>query len=520
VSNEPFTDEDLAQLEARGVPVAEARAQLARLAAPPPAARLDRPCTVGDGIEQLPEERRAALEARAAAAAGAGRVTAFVPASGAATRMFQDLLACRAAGGRLERAEVEALAAAGHAGARGVLAFMDGLPRFAFHAALARELAARNASLEALRPAGPWRPVLDALLDDEGLGYARLPKALVEFHAGPGGPRTAFEEHLIAGARTLRAADGTVRLHVTASPEHLERFREARARAQVHWGPALGARWQVAFSVQSPATDTLAAEPGGAPFRDAHGALLFRPAGHGALLGNLAAAGADLAFVRNVDNVPAEEWAEPARRWTLALLGLLDETRAAADAALARLEAGPAPQAARDAAALARDALGERPPATDDPAALGAWAAAVLDRPMRVCGMVPNTGEPGGGPFWVRGADGAVTRQIVESAQVDVANEGQRATFARGTHFNPVFMALALRDRRGRAYDLARYVDEDAAIVTRKTADGRALLALERPGLWNGGMARWATRFVEVPLEVFTPVKTVLDLLRAEHQPR
>jgi hypothetical protein len=515
----PFSDEDRAQLEARGVSLAEAERQLAILSSPPPAVRLDRPCTPGDGIERLDAARAEALGARADAAAAAGRVLAFVPASGAATRMFQDLLACRAAGDPLDRAGVEARAAGGSAEARGLLGFVEGLDRFAFTPALARALAVRGADLAALAPAGPWRPVLDALLDDEGLGYARLPKGLVEFHADDAGPRSAFDEHLIDGARAFRAAGGTVRLHVTVPGEHLERFRESLARAEAHWGPRLDARFAVAFSEQSPATDTLAAGPDGAPFRDAHGGLLFRPAGHGALLGNLAGCGADLVFLRNVDNVAAEPWKRPAHDGARALVGLLDELCAAAAAALDGIERDPGPAAVEAAVAFLASAFREHPPRDADAPARRAWAAATLDRPTRVCGMVANTGEPGGGPFWVREPGGAVTRQIVESAQVDPDDPDQREVFRRGTHFNPVFMAVALRDRRGRPYDLARFVDPDAVIVTRKSSGGRALLALERPGLWNGAMARWNTRFVEVPIGVFNPVKTVLDLLRREHQP-
>lgn len=520
MTHDPFTDEDRAQLEARGVSLDEARRQLALLASPPPALRIDRPCTTGDGIERLDPARFAELGAGADAAAAAGRALAFVPASGAASRMFQDLLACRSAGGRLERAEVEAMAAGGDAAAaaRGLLAFVDGVPRFAFRGALAHELAVRGRRLEDLLAAGPWRPLLDALLDDEGLGYARLPKALIEFHDDDDGSRSAFDEHLVDAARALRDAHGTARLHVTVAPEHLERFRESLARARVHWGPRLGARWDVTFSVQDPATDTLAAEADGRPFRDAHGGLLFRPAGHGALLRNLAACGADLAFVRNVDNVAAAPHKAPQLAWARALLGLAEETRALAHAALARIEAD-GDAAVDEAAGLLERLFHEPPPAAADAAARRAWAVAALDRPVRVCGMVPNTGEPGGGPYWVRGTDGAVTRQIVESVQVDHADPAQHAAFRAGTHFNPVFMALALRDRLGRPHDLARFVDELAAIVTRKSADGRALLALERPGLWNGAMARWSTRFVEVPLATFVPAKTVLDLLRREHRP-
>jgi hypothetical protein len=271
----------------------------------------------------------------------------------------------------------------------------------------------------------------------------------------------------------------------------------------------------VSFSTQHPSSDTLAARPEGGPFRDADSRLVFRPSGHGALLRNLAESGADVAFLKNIDNVCVERLREPTRRWSRALVALAAELSARAHALLARLDDSADAQAPAAAAAYLGESLGVAAPAR----ATRAELAELLDRPLRVCGMVANTGEPGGGPFWVRGDDGRVTRQIVELAQVDPRSPAQQEILARATHFNPVFLACALRDRHGRTHDLERFVDPQAAIVTRKSHGESELLALERPGLWNGAMAGWHTLFVEVPLAVFTPVKTVLDLLRPEHQP-
>jgi hypothetical protein len=269
----------------------------------------------------------------------------------------------------------------------------------------------------------------------------------------------------------------------------------------------------VGFSEQHPATDTIAADPAGGPFRGPAGELVFRPAGHGALLRNLGELGADLVFLKNIDNVAVARLREPTSRWSAALVALAAEYAARAGALAVRLHDAADAQAEEEARAFLRDALGETQPASSREELLG-----LLERPMRVCGMVRNTGEPGGGPFWVRGADGRVTRQVVESVQVDPASPEQLAILRSATHFNPVFLACSLRDRHGRPWDLDRFTDPDAVLVTRKSAFGRDLLALERPGLWNGAMARWNTIFVEVPLEVFNPVKTVLDLLRPEHQ--
>ncbi len=502
-----FSAADLAQLAARGIPPAEAERQLALLSAPPPAQVLDRPCTVADGIVRLDPAREADLLARHARDAAAGRVLAFVPASGAATRMFKDLLAPLGRPGDVGPAP----GAAGPESAA-VAAFVGGLTGFAFHDALVAALGRRGLDAARLREAGPWRPLLEALLEPEGLDYARLPKALLAFHRTPAGVRTALEEHLVESVALARDQAGTCRLHFTVSPEHRAGFEQRLAASRPALEAALGARWEVTLSEQHPATDTLAGDPAGGPFRDDAGRLLFRPAGHGALLRNLDEIGGDLVFLKNVDNVAVDVYRTETTRWTRLLVARASELAERAHALRARLDDAGDAAAAADARAFLAAEVGE------DASALGRDAlAARLDRPVRVCGMVPNTGEPGGGPFWVRGADGAASAQIVESAQVS-AEPAQQAILKRATHFNPVFLACALRDRHGRAHDLDRFVDERAVIVTRKSAGGRDLLALERPGLWNGAMAGWLTSFVEVPLAVFNPVKTVLDLLRPEHQ--
>lgn len=505
-----FSPADLEVLAARGIAPAEAARQLAQLAHPPASVRLERPCTAGDGIVVLDAPAVERSLAAHAAAAAAGRVSTFVPASGAATRMFKDLLAALGAPGALAPAEVRAAAASDPAMAA-LVRFVESLPRFALRDALAAVLAGRGLEMEAVRERGPWRVLLEALLGADGLDYGERPKALLAFHREAGRARTPFEEQLAEAATLTRDSAGACRLHFTVSPEHRTRFEALLAQAGPAEAARLAAHWNVRFSEQHPATDTLAAAPAGGPFRDAKGALLFRPAGHGALLRNLGEAGGDLVFVKNIDNVAVAAAREPSVRWSRVLVGLAADLSATAHARLARLEAADDTGALAEARAFAASCGEADPPA--DRARMRAWLA----RPLRVCGMVPNTGEPGGGPFWVRGAGGEVTRQIVESAQV--ADEpAQQAVLRRATHFNPVFLACALRDPAGAPWPLEAFVDPDAVIVTRKSAGGRDLLALERPGLWNGAMADWITVFVEVPLEVFNPVKTVFDLLRPEHQ--
>ena len=511
----PFTFSEasiLAQLAERGITPAEAERQLAVLARPIAWTVLDRPCTPGDGIEQLDDARITSLLAMHARAAAAGRVSTFVPASGAATRMFKDLLAARDLPGELVPAEMRA---SDGAAARALVTFMEQLPRFAFAEALASALGARGQRLETLRAGGPWRAVLEAFFDPEGLDAARTPKGLLLFHRERGEARTAFEEHLVEACALASDAHGNRTLDVTVSPEHRAGFERVLALRLPQLAQHLGGRWRVEFSEQHPSTDTLAGDPAGGPFRDRDGRLVFRPSGHGALLLNLGAGsgdGRDLVFLKNIDNVAVDRLKPETARWSRALTGFAAELSGTVHAHCAALEAGGA-GALEQARTFAARELGTALPA----GASASEALALLDRPVRVCGMVANTGEPGGGPFWVHDRHG-VSRQIVESTQVDPGSAEQQALLRRATHFTPVFLAAALRDRHGRAHDLARFVDEAAVIVTRKSHGGRELMALERPGLWNGSMSRWHTRFVEVPLAVFNPVKTVFDLLRPEHQ--
>jgi len=504
-----WSAQDLADLAERGIPTAEAERQIACLARAAAWTSLERACTVGDGIERLSGPRIEALHAAHARAALAGRVSEFVPASGAATRMFGELLAARELPGELSPGAVRE---GTDPAERALATFVDELPRFAFAQALAACLERRGQRLERLRSQGPWRPILAALLDADGLDAARLPKGLLAFHRERGEVRTALEEHLIEACALASDGSGSRNLEVTVSPEHRAGFERLLADRAPVLAARLGGSWNVSLSEQRPSTDTLAAEVSGEPFRDERGRLLFRPAGHGALLANLQASARDIVFLKNIDNVAVDRLKPETERWSRALVGLAADLAHRMHALCTRLAAGEA-GADQEARAFAAAELG-----LELPRGLGAAeAAAALDRPVRVCGMVANAGEPGGGPFWVRGGEG-VTRQIVESAQVDPSSAEMMRTFREATHFNPVFMALALRDHRGRPHELSRFVDESAVIVTRKSYAGRALLALERPGLWNGSMARWHTRFVEVPLAVFNPVKSVLDLLRPEHQ--
>ena len=494
--------EDCRQIENHGLSVADVESQLALLADPPPATVLDRACTVGDGIVRLPEESFATHQERFETGAAEGRFAKFVPASGAASRMFKDLMA----------AEPDAVAR--------LLADLD---RFAFAEDLRRAVESAGGDVDGLRASGDGTAFLNGLLGDDGLGYGKAAKALILFHHDGERGLTALEEQLIETADHLRDRDGVCRLHLTI-PQHQELlFREHLRVITARLEKERGVTFELSLSIQGPETDTVAGDVDGGPFRDEDGRLFFRPGGHGALLKNLERFAPDLVFVRNIDNIQPLHRRREVLRWNRILGGYLLSLEEELVRILGRVERVKAEDPAIDEEIRRMAELLGRPDALEvleRPArAKQAFLIDWLDRPLRIAGVVPNTGEPGGGPFWVRDTDGGVSPQIVELSQVDREQSDQAEIVGGATHFNPVHLVCRLRDHRGESYDLDRFVDPKAVFLSRKSHAGRPLVALERPGLWNGSMARWNTVFVEIPGAVFAPVKTVFDLLRPEHQP-
>lgn len=486
---DPFSPADLSQMAELGIAPAEALRQIELFRNPPPFTRVLRACRVGDGIRTLPKAAEPWLLARFEEAVRRGRLAKLVPASGAATRMFKELLADL------------------NDGAQGppppeVRTFLENLPRFAFYEDLADLQTADR------------RTLLERLLTEKGLSYAELPKGLLKFHRYPDGPRTPFEEHLVEAADVTRDAEGGCRLHFTVSPQHQERFNALLEEVRGRYEKKYNCRFVVSFSNQQRSTDTIAVDPGNRPFRQDDGTLLFRPGGHGALLDNLASLagiGWDLVLLKNIDNVVPDGRKPVVNGWKKALSGYLLAIQERIFRVLERLEADSA--ALDEASNLVETELSRPIPAGAD---RRQFVIEALNRPLRVCGVVRNQGEPGGGPFWVEDARGQLSLQIVESSQIDP--KVRQEMLAGSTHFNPVDIVCALRDRHGAPYDLHRFVDPTTVFISGKSHEGRPLKALERPGLWNGAMAGWNTVFVEVPDETFAPVKTVLDLLRPEHQ--
>lgn len=514
-----FSSADLAELSSHGISEEAAAAQLRLYAEPPPPCRLLRPCAPGDGIRCLTEAEATGYASRYDEQARSLDVAKFVPASGAASRMFRALLAALGDPGLRTRADVEKQASDGSEDAGAVVAFLSGLPRFAFFDDLKAELARREQDVaELARDDVP--ALLAALLREDGLGYASLPKGLLAFHRSGGRVRTAFEEHLIEAATYARGRGDVCRLHFTVSPEHEGRFRELLERVREPCERHFQVRYEVTFSHQKPSTDSIAVAPDGSPFRDGQGRLVLRPAGHGALIENLAEADGELVFIKNIDNVAVEAFGPVTALWKRALAGVLLELRDEVFAHRRAVEAGGA-ESVVAALAFVNQAFGaglaDRSGSGRDEDRRAA-AIEALDRPLRACGMVSSDSNPGGGPFWVRDRNGRSSAQIVEISQVDRDDAEQATVLASARHFNPVDLVCLTRDWKGRPWDLSRFVDHEAVFIAEKSQDGRPLRSIERPGLWNGAMARWNTVFVEVPIETFHPVKTVNDLLEEAHQ--
>lgn len=454
-----------------------------------------RAATIGDGIKNLSESELSSFIALFEEEDSKNSLLKFVPASGAASRMFKSLYAAKEEGALDKSVEQ----------------FDQEIENFAFFGALSKYL--KENTLDAK---------LDALLDSNALDYGNMPKGLLEFHSYENGVRTALEEHLVEGALYANNK-GIVRLHFTVSPEHKSKFEEKIAEVLPIYEDKYKVRYEINFSEQKASTDTIAVDQENIPFKDKDGNLVFRPAGHGALLENLNDIKADVVFVKNIDNVVPDHLKAETIKYKKALAGVLLDAQRQIFSLIKRLEKNtPTAEMVDKAIRIMKDMLNIEPPKgfkTWDVDAKVNYVLSKLKRPLRVCGMVKNVGEPGGGPFWVANEDGSVSLQIVESAQFDMKNENQKNIFKNATHFNPVDLICSYRDHNKEYFDLTLFRDDKTGFITEKSQGGKVLKAQELPGLWNGAMANWNTIFVEVPLITFNPVKTVNDLLRKEHQP-
>ena len=477
------TAEDLVQLKEQGLTVEQVQAQIDNFKNGFPKSRLDAPATPANGgIRVLSDKEIARYKTQYRTLGRGKKILKFVPASGAATRMFKDLYAFTATYfGIADNFEKDYPS---------VKEFLDNLTVFAFYNDLKACMLRADLDIDDYMQRGDYSTVINFLLKEQYMGYGSLPKALLKFHRYGEVQRTPMEEHIVEGALYARNSDGTVDLHFTISPEHRAAFRRKLAEVKPYYESTLGIKLKVSTSEQKHYTDIIAVDEQNQPIRDEEGRLVFRPGGHGALIENLNEQRADLIFIKNIDNV-VPDWMKPSTvTYKKVLAGMLLELKAKVDDALRTLDGKP------DAKTL----------------------HALLNRPMRVCGMVKNLGEPGGGPFFTIDTRGRRSLQIVESAQVNHNDPQQEGLFQGSTHFNPVDLVCCTKNYRGRYFDLRQYVDPQTGFISKKTKGATTLKSQELPGLWNGAMADWITLFVEVPVETFNPVKTVNDLLRKEHR--
>ena len=504
-----LTKKDLDQLALKGISEEQINTQLEEFKTGFPFLKLEAAASIGHGIiAPDSEERQRMVDAWNAYKAEGKKIVKFVPASGAASRMFKDMFAFVDAPYDVPTTDFEKK-------------YFDNIEKFAFY----KELDAacqknEGKGIKELMAAGQYKAVAANMLKAEGLNYGQLPKGLLLFHNYSEGPRTPMEEHLVEGA-LYAASNGEAHVHFTVSHEHMELFKQKVAQKADLYAQKYGIKYDITFSEQKPSTDTIAANPDGTPFRNSDGSLLFRPGGHGALIENLNEIEADVIFVKNIDNVVPDRLKPDTVEWKQVIAGVLVTLQKRAFDYLNLLDSGQytAEQIEEIANFVQHDLCCIKADIQELKGAdLVAYLRKKLNRPMRVCGVVKNVGEPGGGPFLTYNQDGTVSLQILESSQIDKSNKEYMEMFTKGTHFNPVDLVCAVKDYKGQPFNLPDYVDKTTGFISQKSKSGKELQALELPGLWNGAMSDWSTVFVEVPLATFNPVKTVNDLLRNQHQ--
>lgn len=506
-----FSDKDKQQIEQRGSEIPTVLIQIENFKMGFPFLHVEEAASVGNGIIRLtPEGLQKRIALYDEKVEGGTVPLKFVPASGAASRMFKAMFeALEAFGAKTEEEVLKENKAARH--------YIEKFDKFAFASEIREKIKADGAEESTQNK-------IAYLLTENGLNYGAKPKGLLKFHSYKNGARTPFEEHLVEGALYAHNSERKVKIHFTVSPEHQDGFETLLAEVKEKYEKELDVTFEVSFSQQKPSTDTIAVDHNNEPFRNADGSLLFRPAGHGALIENLNDLEADVVFIKNIDNVVPDHLKLPTVDYKKALAGvllknqdklfeyqrLLDERDRStiSSAILAEM------------ANFLENTLNTRPEENQyytEKSELFGYLKEKLNRPLRVCGMVKNEGEPGGGPFWATNPDGTVSLQVAESSQIDPNSIQQQNIVKHATHFNPVDLICGFKNYKGEKYDLTKYTDPSTGFISIKSKDGKELKAQELPGLWNGAMSNWNTLFVEVPIETFNPVKTVNDLLREQH---
>lgn len=498
----------LEKIKAQGMPIDAVLQQMEQFKTGFPFLKILAPATANQGVKVWNEQETNRYQNYFSSLAPGKKIVKFVPASGAASRMFKDLFTFLEGSTSIEKSPF-------------VKKFIQEIHKFAFYKDLERVMSDQGINLPQTLAAKDYPSIVSFLVSSEGLGYGNLPKGLLKFHAYPKERRTPAHEHLIEGLLYGLGKNNEVHIHFTVSPEHESGFRSEVSSLLPRLKQETGIQFHVNYSHQKKTTDTLAVDLENQPFLEEDGSLLFRPAGHGALLENLNEIHADLIFIKNIDNVVPDRLKEINTKYKLALGGYLLEIQEKVFAALAGLDDAVTESNLKAAIRVYTEDLGGILPesvASADLATQTAFIRKKLHRPIRVCGMVKNTGEPGGGPFWIQEEDGSRSLQILETAQINLEDPVAKQHLSSSTHFNPVDLVCGIKDYKGNSFDLLQFRDMSTGFITEKSKNGKVVKALELPGLWNGAMAYWNTLFVEVPLLTFNPVKTINDLLREEHQ--
>ena len=501
---------DREQLRRKGISEEQLAEQLRMLKEGFPYLRLEGAATLDNGITRMsPEMEYGAIVNWEKFLQAGGRVMKMVPASGAASRMFKNLFSF--VNGESSTPDTPFMEE-----------FFEKIEEFAFFPTLNQSvMRLYGKSVLSLIAEGRYKEVVSALIGDEGMRYGYLPKALLQFHKIMGDTRTALEEHLAEGAQYAAGKDKKVKVHFTVSADHLELAKEKVEEVSAHLGHEYGVDYEISYSLQKSSTDTVASNLDGTPYRE-KGELFFRPGGHGALIENLNDLDSDVIFIKNIDNVVPDTHRGATIQYKKVLGGTLVAVKQRIDQYCADLEGGKVDESKiEEILKFMNDVLSIRSKGMEGTTLESKcdYAYGKLHRPLRVCGMVRNEGEPGGGPFMVYNSDGTVSPQILESTQIDHNDAEAEKMLQEATHFNPVDLAVSVTDHKGEKYDLRRYVDKATGFISQKSREGVEIKALELPGLWNGAMSDWNTIFVEVPAQTFNPVKTVNDLLRKAHQP-
>jgi hypothetical protein len=513
-----FTEKDIEQIKSKGLSLEQVNNQIALFKAGLPFLNLMDAATVNSGILKLEKPEKEYYINKFQERRHTISLLKFVPASGAATRMFKFLFQFLAEY-TPDKESINAYINKNKA--KDLSIFLMGMEKLPFFEEVIHKVHKNVSDFNDLSYEQQRVEFIKTMLEVKQLNLAYYPKGLLPFHKYKEHVSTAFEEHLFEGA-LYASSNNEANIHFTISEKHKHKFDEEFKYIEEDVEERTNTKFNITFSYQKESTDTIAVNHKNEPFRDEKGRLVFRPSGHGALIRNLNELDADIIFIKNIDNVVVNKYKSEVADYKMMLAGILLELQEQVFNYLNQLNRNEIDDkkiieitnflSTKLNVAISRDF--DKYSQTHQIK----YLEDKLNRPIRVCGMVKNEGEPGGGPFWVKDETGTISLQIVESAQVDKENKEQRDIMKNATHFNPVDLVCGTKNYLGESFDLPKFIDYKTAFISEKTKSGKHLKALELPGLWNGSMANWNTIFVEVPLLTFNPVKTVNDLLKPAHQ--